>query len=250
MKALKVMKRLAAGMCVVAAVAAVSMPSKAQALGFNPGDLALIIYGGDTEYYRDLGSADSILNGTSPTTVSLSSSELTSVSTNAALGLKVALIGLSSDSNSLFTGSLPASPSVAQRDNTFFLNAADAFGGWGAILASVSGGTTANNPLLFSKASGQSWTSTLGTDGSINGFMGFNTTAPVGSLLSIFNISTNPTGGSDVYAKLATAMFLSNGTLTITSLQAVPLPAAVVLFGTGLVALVGIARRKVMGHAA
>jgi hypothetical protein len=238
---------MATAVAVAAAVAVAGMPSKAQALGFDPGQLSFIVFGGDNEYYNNLGSIDTVL--ANPTTqVTLNSQQLSDVSTNASLGLKFSLLGLSSDSNSLFTGG-PSSISQGQKDNTFYLNGADAFGGWQSSLASISGGPTANNPLTLAKTSNQSYTTTLGTDGSINGFMGFNTTAQAGSLLSLFRISNN--GTSDVYTKVATATFDSaSGLLTITSLAAIPVPAAVVLFGTGLIGLVGIARRSLTARAA
>lgn len=240
---------MATAVAVAAAVAVAGMPSKAQALGFDPGQLSFIVFGGDNEYYRNLGSIDTVL--ANPTTqVTLTSQQLSDVTTNVgASGMRFSLLGIGSDSLSLNTGSLPSSPSQGQKDGTFYLNALDAFNGWSNSLASVSGGQTANNPLTLVKSSNQSYTSTLGVDGSINGFMGFNTTAAPGSLLTLFRISNN--GTSDVYTKLATATFdLASGTLIITSLAAIPVPAAVVLFGTGLIGLVGIARRSLTARAA
>lgn len=249
MKALIAMKRLAAGMCVVAAVGAVSMPSKAQALGFPNGDLAFVIYGGSNEFYQDMGSISNILNNPT-TTLNLTSQQLTDVTTGASLGIKFTLLGTSADGTQFLTGG-PSTITDGQKATTDWLTGQGQVQGWGNLLGSISGGTTANNPLTMLASNQNSFTSFLGTDGRLSGTMGFSVAAGSDGTLSIFQIMTNAATGNDVYSKVATAVLTSGGQLTITSgVATVPIPAAVVLFGTGLVALVGIARRKVMGRAA
>ena len=73
--------------------------------------------------------------------------------------------------------------------------------------------------------------------------MGFNTHGSLGQLLNIFAVNVDGVN-PETYTKVASALLSATGQLIITP-AAVPLPAAVVLFGTGLVALVGIARRKI-----
>jgi hypothetical protein len=193
---------------------------------------------------NNLGSINTVLaNPTTP--VTLTSQQLSDVSSNAALGLRFSLLGVSSDTFSLFAGG-PSTISDGAKGNTFFNDAIGNVGAWGQALSTVSG---TNNPFVLSKGSQQSYTSTLGADGFLTGTMGFNTTAQAGTLLSLFRISNN--GTSDVYTKVATATFdQASGTLTITSLAAIPVPAAVVLFGTGLIGLVGIARRSLTARVA
>jgi hypothetical protein len=249
MQTLRTIKRLAAGMCVLAAVAAVSMPSKAQALSFPNGDLAFVVYGGSSEFYQDLGSISSILSNPT-TTLNLTPQQLTDVTTGASLGIKFTLLGTSADGTQFLTGG-PGTITGGQKATTDWLTGEGQVQGWSALLGSISGGTTANNPLTLLASNQNSFTSMLGSDGRLSGTMGFSVAAGSDQTLSLYSIMTDVGSGNDVYTKVATALFTANGQLTITPGAApVPIPAAVVLFGSGLVALVGIARRKVMGRAA
>ncbi|MGQ0810228.1 MAG: hypothetical protein ACT4OO_03270 [Nitrospiraceae bacterium] len=49
-KGSKSFKRLFAAFVAVSAIAIAGTPNQAHALGFPNGDLALVVYGGDTEY--------------------------------------------------------------------------------------------------------------------------------------------------------------------------------------------------------
>ena len=114
----------------------------------------------------------------------------------------------------------------------------------GPNVAAQTGGassTYANNPSITSTAALHSFTTILGNDGSIGGQLNFQTHGTLGQLLNIFRVNID--GEAANYVHVATALLAADGQLTITP-TAVPLPAAVVLFGTGLVALVGIARRS------
>ncbi len=249
MKTFTAVKRLAAGVGILAAVAVVGMPSKAQALGFPSGDLAFIIYGGNNEYYQNLGSINTILSN--PTTqVTLTSQNLADVTSGASLGIKFTLLGSSSDVSTFFTGSQPSTPNATQIANSFPAVAQSNFGGWANLLGAATGGNAANNPLTLAASHINSFTNGLSTDGRLNGSMGFSVATGTNSTLSLFSIFIDPFTGGETYTKVATAVLTSGGGLTITSLQAVPVPAAVVLFGTGLAGLIGIARRSRMGQVA
>lgn len=249
MQTLRTIKRLAAGMCVLAAVAAVSMPSKAQALSFPAGDLAFVVYGGSNEFYQDLGSISSILSNPT-TTLNLTPQQLTDVTTGASLGIKFTLLGTSSDFTQFLTGG-PGTISASQKGSTDWQTGQGQVQAWSALLGTVSGGQTANNPLTLLASNQNSFTSSLGNDGRLSGTMGFSVAAGSDQTLSLYSIMTDAASGNDVYTKVASALLTSSGQLTITPGAApVPIPAAVVLFGTGIVALVGFARRKVMGGAA
>jgi hypothetical protein len=54
-------------------------------------------------------------------------------------------------------------------------------------------------------------------------------------------------GGPTTLAQVGTALFSSTGQLVIGQVAPIPVPAAVVLFASGLVGLVGLARRRMSG---
>jgi hypothetical protein len=82
------------------------------------------------------------------------------------------------------------------------------------------------------------WLSNLG------GGLPFNNTAGVDTALSFWQLGTSD--GSDAVATLLDGSWTlsGNGTLTYSAVSPIPVPAAVWLFGSGLVGMIGVARRK------
>lgn len=236
---------MATALAVASAAAIAGMPSNALALGFVFGDVGFFVYGGNDQRYENFGpnSALPTLEGTSLTTRDISGS-LSSLNVGAATGLRYSIMGTSTDGLSYYVSSTASTITPAQANNSFASDAAGNFLGWASLHAAATGGATstyANNPSITSTAAAHSYTSFLGTDGSVAGQLGFTTHGTLGQLLNIFRVNID--GEAATYVKVASAILGTNGQLTITP-AAVPIPAAVYLFGTGLVALVGIARRS------
>lgn len=243
---------LATGLAVAAAVAVVGEPSDVFALGFNFGDLGFFVYGGNDQRYENFGTGSSapVLLGSSETTRDISGN-LTTLNNGATTGLRYSIIGTSTNGLTFYVSSPNATITSAQANNSFAANAQGEFLFWGGQHAAATGGVgspLANNPSITAASAPHSFTSILGTAGVINGQLGFNTHGSLGQLLNIFAVNVD--GASpETYTKVATALLTAGGQLTITP-AAVPVPAAVILFGTGLIGLVGIARRSMNKTAA
>jgi hypothetical protein len=236
---------MATALAVASAAAVAGAPSNALALGFNFGDVGFFVYGGNDQRYENFGpnSALPTLEGTSLTTRDISGS-LSSLNVGATTGLRYSIMGTSTDGLSYYVSSTASTITPSQANNSFASDAAGNFLGWAALHAAQTGGASnayANNPSITSTAVAHSFTSVLGTDGSVQGQLGFTTHGTLGQLLNIFRVNID--GEAASYVRVASAILGTNGQLTITP-TAVPIPAAVYLFGTGLVALVGIARRS------
>ena len=231
---------------VLATVGAIAaMPSNALALGFTFGDAGFFVYGGNDQRYENFGpnSALPTFEGTSLTTRDISSN-LTQLNTGASTGLRYSILGTSADGLGFYVSTPNATITTAQINGSFPIDAAGNFLNWAGQHAAQTGGATntyANNPSITSTSFTHSFTSVLGTDGSILGQLGFNTHGTLGQLLNIFRVNID--GEAANYVHVATALLSADGQLTITP-AAIPIPAAVYLFGTGLIALVGIARRS------
>jgi hypothetical protein len=72
--------------------------------------------------------------------------------------------------------------------------------------------------------------------------MGVVTHGVLGSTLSIFKVNID--GNAPNFQFVTTASLGQNGVLQVGQVAPIPVPAAVYLFGTGLVGLVGLARRS------
>jgi hypothetical protein len=220
-------------------------PSSAFALGFNFGDLGFFVYGGNDQRYENFGagSSSSVLLGTSVTNRDISN-DLSVLNAGASTGLRYSVQGTSTDGLTYYVSTPNATITSNQNNNSFPIEAAGNFLFWAGQHAAATGGASnpyLNNPAITSTSAPHSYTNFLGTDGTINGQLGFNTHGTLGQLLNIFAVNID--GTATTYVKVATALMTTGGQLTITP-AAVPVPAAVVLFGTGLIGLVGIARRS------
>lgn len=242
MKCVSIVKRLA--VATVAAAALAGPVTAAHALQFSQGDAILAVYGNGTEYVQNLGSYSTLLsNG-----LTLNLSGILGQVTPGGNPLQIALFG--SSGNEIFFGDKFALSSWTNSNKNQVVP--------NALLGNLSGWATslltANDARnFFPQSDPLSFTTTQNNSG--NNTLGGTTPAPrpafagVGDTLYLMK---RP-GAASTLAQVGTAVFNVDGQLIIGQVSAVPVPAAVVLFASGLVGLVGLARRRMSGtsqHAA
>lgn len=225
---------------------------KAQAIEIGPNDLVLVLYGNNTEYYQLIGQTPDVLTTGGTFAVSgngvsaagpAATTQWALVSFNTTTGdfsgdvtdVNLSFIGSTTPSNipadviynnlAVWAGNVtaastdPTSGTFSRADSSSFFNQVDGGNGDGRLTA-LPPGTSAAGPY------GQTLTILAGD---------FNT----GNI-------TNP--GTTASLSLINPSDLAAGAiLAITAPAPVPLPPAVVLFASGLVGLIGVARRRLIG---
>ncbi|MCG3774837.1 MAG: hypothetical protein JW395_1662 [Nitrospira sp.] len=238
---------LAAGLLAVAGLGGI--PQQAQALTFNAGDAVLVIYGNGTEYYRNLGPSSAI-----PSTVTIASSFMSQL--GGAAPIEYTILG----GNAANFGALPTSTfegtAVASTNQTALSGWAPATNGsinqqqyWNTIVNwATQVGTIAGSEHVLAASETNSFSTLFGTLDRLNGAFPRRMSSNIDTNLFLLGRSFLPLGNQTAQSALGQAMLTvlagsGNGQLTFAA-SAVPLPAAVVLFGSGLIGLIGIARRK------
>ena len=240
---LNTMKRTVMATALAVATAVAGIAGQAQAFSFNEGDLVLAIYGNNNEALYNLGSATSVLASGGP---GITNFDVLSGLTAAGVGtnpVKYTLFGHNSGIGSLYAAT--SFPSSSINPNLLGLTVQFEASIGMQALGGFAGDTIA-------KADPKSFFSNLNQNGAGN-MGGTWPVAMQGTLDQILNIMRGDVN-TNTFTQVGRVQLTSNGLLTLgnpgPSPAPVPLPAAVILFGTGLTALVGIARRSFTRSAA
>lgn len=236
-----------AGMLAVAGLG--GMTQQAQALTFNAGDAVLVIYGNGTEYYRNLGPSSAI-----PSSVTIASSFMSQI--GGGLPIEYTIIGgnaanFGAAPTSTFEGTAVPSTNVSALSGwTATRNGAIDQGQYWNTIVGWAGqvGTIAGSEHVLTSSDTRSFSSFFGTADRLNGAFPLRMSSTIDQSLFLLGRNFLPLGTQTAQSALGQAMLTvlagsGNGQLTFTA-SAVPVPAAVVLFGSGLIGLIGIARRK------
>ncbi|OAI49802.1 hypothetical protein AYO43_00030 [Nitrospira sp. SCGC AG-212-E16] len=234
----------------VAAAALASPLTAAQALEFNVGDAVLVVYGNGTEYYRDLGAESTLLSNPS-TTLTIDSSFMSQL--GGASPIKYTIFGgnaanFGATPTSTFEGSKIPSTNVSTLSGwTAARNGAIDQGQLWNTLVNWHGqvSTIAGSEGVLAASDTRSFSSFFGTADHLAGSFPLQMSSAIDSQLFLLGRTFLPVGTQTAQSGLASALLSSAGNFTFTPGAApVPIPAAVVLFGSGLIGLIGIARRS------
>jgi hypothetical protein len=214
----------------------VGMVGQAQAFSFGDGDLVLAIYGNNTEALYNLGIANT-RHGTGAT-FSLDVSAGLNQAQTGTNPVKYTIFGWDSSLQVQAATKFLPSEVVGPLDLTSQLNPSVA---WSGLVTGMpfTGDTIA-------KSDTRSFSSNL--DGAGDGKLGGAwPVAMQGQLGDVLNIMSG-NAELNTFTQVGRVLLAANGLLTIGNPgpggAPVPLPAGVVLFGSGLIGLIGIARRS------
>lgn len=239
------------------ATAVAGMAVQAHAFTFSNGDLVLAIYGNSTEAVYDLGTASTILTSGGAGIVNQNVSAGLSAVQNSGTGtVKYTLFqfdgGFSTGGGVIAGTSKTLGQASAGTVN--FTNQFNAAGNWSGQLGNSSVQSQFTNlgdgGFSISKTGTMSFSSNMNDPAGTDTMKGAWPVAMSGTLNTVLNLIQGDVDAGTT-SQVGRALLTGTGFLTVGNPgpSAVPLPAGVVLFGTGLIGLVGIARRSIIRQA-
>lgn len=238
MRYLSLVKRLA--IAAVTAAALTGSVTAAHALTFNTGDAVLVIYGNDNQGYLNLGNWESLkANGASIDVSGI----LSAAGVSGVNPIEYTVLGNNGGLTPMWFGnSVDISTwSTTQKNQVLPTTFNTALTNWRGQI------TAANDPsrTIYSKSDGLlSYSLYLDSGGTDTYNASIPSTRRGSADINNVLYLLERTGAASTLTGVTTALLNSStGTFTV---SAVPIPAAVVLFATGVIGLVGIARRKLM----
>lgn len=245
------LRRSAAAMVMAAAVAVGGLIPEAQALTFNSGDLVFALYGNTKEYLRNLGPASTLLAPGSLNIFDILQTDLNQLSTPIApavdpVALRYTVFTFNADEDGNPTDIKFTSNTRLADVGTMINQVNLSSGGNGAVIMKGNGTGTPGPIHIADNTALSSYTRTFGTAGTFNTAIPWSSEGRMGDQRVFLAGQTGHLPNPAVLTEMGYAELSLDGlTLTISGdLPApVPVPAAVVLFGTGIAGLVGVARR-------
>jgi hypothetical protein len=235
----------------VAGLGLIGLPSDARAMQVDPGDLVLALFSNDTEYYRNLGPASTVLAGTT-VNVNIGASSLNPLTvtagSNPILWGLISVEGQTQLNTFMNAASTKPTQEIVDSQTVNSVNATKAnMDGWRNMLLL---NTPAGNEATLPASDPASWNTTWGLNGSFGGNMGAASfQGNLDSVLTMIKGQSRVGAQLNVFSDIGRAVLTSNGMFSIcgtagcTPGAPVPVPAAVLLFLTGLFGLAAFARR-------
>jgi hypothetical protein len=224
-----------------AALAAVSVSVPAHALVYNTGDAVLVIYGNEQQGYLNLGNWDTLKTAGGSFDVA---DILNTAGVSGANPIEYSIAGNSGAQTPMWFGSNQAIGDWTSTQktlmNTNAYNTANT--NWRGQLTTAADPTrkiyAASDPLL-------AFSLYFGTTDSLGGLTSVRGSSDIDSILHLLE----RTGAASTLAGVTTALLNSSTKLFTIGTQIgepapIPVPAAAILFATGLIGLVGFARRS------
>ncbi len=250
------LRKAAAVVALAGAIAGLNVPG-AEALTFNVGDLVLAVYGNNKEYLRVLGNANTLTAAGASNVFNIASTDRAQLNDPIIAGTPAAplrysvfsLVSLDPDFAFLphevkFSSIKPiANWTTAELQ---FLN----LGAMSSQMGNMIGLGSGPAPIhIANQGTNQAFSSFFGGNGSWGGTSMVSGAAPIGTDMHLLTDSAyfHPNPGEAQLMAMGFAQLVEdgNGGLNLTvGGSPVPVPAAVVLFGTGLIGLAGVARRS------